>query len=193
MKAIKAAQQILQHANAAGLSPKDWADKFNKFNPKRPIDPMTFNPDALVPPEDILNRIVYDMGYNEVGIAHYFTRWGARQAVEALRHQWPEPITDRPPTKEDGDECGFVQVFFSGRWFFAVWENAAKDQRPAWLHTPRWRPKPEPTPKQRAISILYDADVPIFSDNTRMEITYEQVRALRAAVALIPDAPDTTP
>ena len=32
MKAIKAAQQILQHANAAGLSPKDWADKFNKFN-----------------------------------------------------------------------------------------------------------------------------------------------------------------
>ena len=34
MTPSKAAQQILQHANAAGLSPRDWADKFNKFNPK---------------------------------------------------------------------------------------------------------------------------------------------------------------
>ena len=36
--------QILQHANVAGLSPKDWADKFNKFNPKRHTQrgPMTF-------------------------------------------------------------------------------------------------------------------------------------------------------
>ena len=40
--------QIRQYANAAGLSLKNWADKFNKFNPKLHSQrgPITFDPDA---------------------------------------------------------------------------------------------------------------------------------------------------
>ena len=180
MTPSEAAQQILQHASAAGLSPKDCADKFNKFNPEQPIDPMTFNPDALVPPEDILNRIVNDVGYNELGIAHYFTRWGARQAVEALRHQWPEPIISRPPTAEDANETGWVQTFSEG--CIDVTDFRHTNGQP-WLHTPGWRPKLEPTLKERALALLDSKDFDT-------DFTDEQIALLRQVVE---SAPDTTP
>ena len=196
MTPSEAAQQILQHASAAGLSPKDWADKFNKFNPKPPIDPMTFNPDALVPPEDILNRIVNDVGYNEVGIAHYFTRWGAAQAVEALRHQWPEPITDRPPTAEDGSEGGLVQFLdAAGRWGVCDWREAA-EVSPAWRHVPNWLPRPKVTLKQQALRLLSQGKQSQFNAETffaafdGQSFTDEQIALLRQVVE---SAPDTTP
>ena len=147
---------------------------------------MTFNPDALVPPEDILNRIVYDIGYNEVGIAHYFTRWGARQAVEALRHQWPEPITDRPPTKDDADDLGNVQVCCGDGWVLWYWEIAVK-RGVNWRRTYNWCPKPEPSPKQRALALL---KIAASDDFVAGGLSPDGVELLRQVVE---SAPDTTP
>lgn len=186
MTTYEAAQQILQHATLARLSPKDWADKFNKFNPKLHIQrgPMTFDPTSIKPPVELMAERMNSLQTHHYVDYTFFARWGAAQAVEALRHQWPEPITNRPPTEEDGDDSGLVQVSFSGRWFFTVWEKAAMDQRPAWLHTPNWRPKPEPTLKEQALALLngvgFDSD----------PFTAEQVELLRQVVQ---SAPDTTP
>ena len=112
----------------------------------------------------------------------FFARWGAAQAAEVLRHQWPDPITDRPPTAEDGDECEFVQHLFMGRWNHESWEKVAKNQQPAWLHTPRYRPEPEPTLKQKARALL-DV-VSIHSE----PFTAEQVELLRQVVESAPEA-----
>ncbi len=186
MTPSEAAQQILQHANAAGLSPKDWAEKFNKFNPKQSTTPMAFDPDSVTPSKELLEECNSNPG--SVGRdCTLAARWGARQAVEALRHQWPEPITDRPPTEEDGDDGGMVQVFFKGRWFITVWEKAAKDQQPAWLHTPGWRPKPEPSPKQRALALL---KIAASDDFVAGGFSPDGVELLRQVVQ---SAPDTTP
>jgi hypothetical protein len=140
----------------------------------------TFDPNSITPSEELLEACISSPGSigRDCTLA---ARWGAAQAAKALRHQWPEPITDRPPTEEDGDERGFVQFLINGAWWgFCCWENAAKDQRPAWLHTPDWRPKPEPTLKQQALEIL-------FWDSAKIEITHEQVLTLRAALAQIPE------
>lgn len=103
----------------------------------------------------------------------------ARQAVEALQHQWPEPITDRRPTEEDGDYHGYVQYLYAGKWSSAAWDVVA-DTYSDWLHTPSWRPKPEPTLKQQALEIV----------NCVFFCTPKQAETLLAALALIPD---TTP
>ena len=180
MTPSEAANQILQHANAAGLSPKDWADKFNKFNPKQSTKPMTFDPDTIEPPKKLLDEVCGNVSLTCRDIAISFSRWGATQAVEALQHQWPEPITDRPPTEEDAEELGHVLFPGTHNWTSCSWAAVA-DRIYSWLRTPRWRPKP--TLKQQALEIV----------NCVFPCTPEQAKTLLAALALIPDAPDTTP
>jgi hypothetical protein len=111
----------------------------------------------------------------------FFARWGVAQAVEALRHQWPEPITDRPPTKADGKESGFVQFLGSRGWQLTHWREVRRTKR-GWLHIPDWRPRPEPTRKQKARALL-DA-VSIHSE----PFTAEQVELLRQVVESAPEA-----
>ena len=118
-----------------------------------------FDPNSITPSKELLGdwycsgpdfSIHHDEFYKDYIIA---ARWGAARAVEALRHQWPEAITDRRPTAEDGDGNGLVQYLWCGKWDFAGWRYVAA-QRYDWLHVPRWRPKPELTPKQRALELL---------------------------------------
>jgi hypothetical protein len=143
---------------------------------------MTFNPDGVTPPEDLIAGAI--ISSSAIGDYYtFFACWGATQAVEALRHQWPEPITERPPTEEDADECGFVQYLSTGRWNYESWENVAKNQQQAWLHTPRRRPKTEPTPKEQALALLDGKDFDT-------DFTTEQIALLRQVVE---SAPDTTP
>jgi hypothetical protein len=142
---------------------------------------MTFDPTSIEPPDELIRkRAASHTTFRDDYI--FFARWGVRQAVEALRHQWPEPITDRPPTKEDGDDDDLVQYLFCGKWESASFQYVANSKY-YWLHTSRWRPKPEPSPKQRALEIVKH----IFPCTPR------QAKTLLAALALIPDAPDTTP
>jgi hypothetical protein len=148
----------------------------------------TFDPNSITPSEELLEEwyespqdpFIHD---NELRKDYILAaRWGARQAAEALRHQWPEPITDRPPTEKDGDGNGLVQYLSCDKWNYGRWNHVATLGY-CWLHTSRWRPKPEPTLKQQALEIL-------FWDNAKTEITHEQVLTLRAAVALIPEEDD---
>jgi hypothetical protein len=149
-----------------------------------------FDPNSITPSKELMGdwycsgpdfSIHHDRFYKDYIVA---ARWGAAQAVEALRYQWPELITDRPPTEEDADECGFVQYLFVGRWNCESWENVAKNQHQAWLHTPRWRPKPEPTPKQKARALLDAVNI----DSGRYRFTPEQVELLRQVVESAPEA-----
>ena len=144
MTPSEAAQQILQHANAAGLSPKDWADKFNKFNPKRHTQrgPMTFDPTSIKPPVELMAERMKSLQTHHYVDYTFFARWGACQAAQALRHQWPEWIK-REPTAEDANEDGWVQTLSEGCIDLTDFRHT--NGRP-WLHTPGWRPKPEPTP-----------------------------------------------
>jgi hypothetical protein len=143
----------------------------------------TFDPNSITPSGDFMRGLISKTNYKDACILS--ARWGAEQAVYALRHQWPEPITDRPPTKEDADECGFVQYLFCGKWNFDSWDNVAKNQHQAWLHTTNWQPKPEPTLQVQALNILEDS-----IDNTRgdgwAEISPDNVRKLREALLSIP-------
>ena len=115
---------------------------------------MTFDPTSIKPPVELMAERMNSLQTHHYVDYTFFARWGAAQAVEALRHQWPEPIADRPPTEEDGDECGFVQYLFAGTWKHGPWQNVARDPRFNWLHTPNWRPKPEPTEKEQALKLL---------------------------------------
>jgi hypothetical protein len=143
---------------------------------------MVFNPDSITPPEDLLltwEEAPLNSLRDDYIVA---ARWGAAQAVDALKHQWPEPISDRPPTKEDGNgDGGWVQYFERETWFLAHWESVALNKLP-WLHTKNWRPRPEPTLKEQALEIL-------LGQHQITEITYQQVQTIRAALALIPDEP----
>jgi hypothetical protein len=147
-----------------------------------------FDPNSITPSEELLlewSRSSHDCFIRDIPLVNIYivaARWGAAQSAEALRHQWPEPITDRPPTEEDADECGFVQYLFAGRWNYESWDNVAKNQQPAWLHTPRWRPEPESTLKQRARALLNA--VSIHSE----PFTAEQVELLRQVVESAPEA-----
>ena len=111
MTPSEAAQQILQHANAAGLSPKDWADKFNKFNPKLHTqrDPMTFDPTSVKPPVELMAERMNSLQTHHYVDYTFFARWGACQAVEALRHQWPEPRAGWQPI-DPGEESMALAV-----------------------------------------------------------------------------------
>ena len=85
MTPSEAAQQIRQHANAAGLSPKDWADEFNKFNPKQSTTPMTFDPNTVTPSPDFVDYIQNNTHRNVLGLATFWARWGATEAAKALQ------------------------------------------------------------------------------------------------------------
>jgi hypothetical protein len=145
---------------------------------------MTFDPDSITPPEDLIAENTVGVGTCAADCI-FFARWGAAQAVKALRHQWPEPITDRPPAEADGDERGFVQFLFSGTWAFCCWENAAKNQHQAWLHSPRWRPNSEPTPKERALKMLS-------KDSKAAYIGFNQEQ-IALICQVVESAPDITP
>jgi hypothetical protein len=146
-----------------------------------------FDLNSITPSEELLEdwycsrpdfSIHHDRFYKDYIIA---ARWGAAQAVKALRHQWPEPITDRPPTEADADENGFVQCLGTSAWQVTHWHDARRTKR-GWLHIPNWRPRPEPTRKQKARALL-DA-VSIHSE----PFTAEQVELLRQVVESAPEA-----
>ena len=60
---------------------------------------------------------------------------------------WPEPITDRPPTEEDADKDGYVQVLGSdGLWRLDHWTLTMRCE--SWQHTANWKP---PAPKLRTL------------------------------------------
>jgi len=132
---------------------------------------MSFDPNSISPPEEITtewNKEWYKhrwpVSTTFGNLAEFYTdiaRWGATQAAEALRHQWPEPIRNRPPTEEDGDIRGRVQVF-DGVWALRHWTNHVDRPLP-WLHTPCWSPKPKPTAQGEALALLKRAaSSPIF-------------------------------
>jgi hypothetical protein len=144
---------------------------------------MTFDPNSITL-SDELHENLDKAKWSPWSRDNAAARWGAAQAVEALRHQWPEPITDRPPTEADGDNGGRVQFLFYGKWECASVFYVANSNYD-WFHTPLWRPKPEPTPKQLALQILADCHT--------ASLSAQDVQAIRAALALVPDAPEATP
>ena len=86
-------------------------------------------------------------------------RWGAQYAAEQLAGQWPEPITDRPPTEADADADGRVQYLSSsGRWETFAWKAVASsfDQGIPWQHCPNWRPKPLTEAQHIAAMLRHD-------------------------------------
>ena len=140
---------------------------------------MTFDPDTIKLPQEFherMDRSHWSPRQKEVLAA----RQGATQAVEALRYQWPKPVTDRPPTEEDGDDLG--QVLFPGthNWTTCSWQVIA-DLRSAWLHTPNWRPKPEPTEKEQALKLVGKVGHEL--EDPEYALLYRVVQS----------APDTTP
>jgi hypothetical protein len=108
-------------------------------------DTPTF--DDLTPPDDVYHEAAIYKGWR--GAATAAARWGARHGWEQARQLWPEPITDRPPTEEDGDEAGQVQVLFADDlWGCFPWKSAAARGH-RWQHTPRWQPR-QPSLQERA-------------------------------------------
>ncbi len=94
----------------------------------------------LTPPDDLITQWCRKhAALSEV--TALAARWGAEQAAERLKGQWPTPITDRPPTEADGDKEAYVQACIHGRWVVAHWRCC---EHP-WLHTPRWQPPAPPT------------------------------------------------
>jgi hypothetical protein len=140
-----------------------------------------FDPNSITPPTELMAERMNNIHAHCYVDYTFFARWGAAQAVEALRHQWPEPITDRPPTEADGNESGFVQFLGSSGWQLTHWHDARRTKR-GWLHIPDWHPRPEPTRKQKARALL-DA-VSIHSE----PFTAEQVELLRQVVESAPEA-----
>jgi hypothetical protein len=147
---------------------------------------MTFDPLSVKPSDELMAERMNNIHTYLYVDYIFFARWGARQAVEALRHQWPEPITDRPPTEEDGDYHGCVQYLYAGKWNSAAWDVVANTYSD-WLHTPSWRPKPEPSPKQRALALL---KIAASDDFVAGGFSPDGIELLRQVVE---SAPDTTP
>ena len=134
---------------------------------------MTNHP--ITPPPELVRQWMHESNHNEAiipQVAVFAAQWGADQqlkldaeqiaqsyqagadqAAATLQHQWPKPITDRPPTEADGDEDGYVQYLNQyQRWDDASWHGVASALRP-WFHTPHWRPKP-PSLKEQALKAL---------------------------------------
>lgn len=112
--------------------------------------------DDLTPPDDLVRQwreaAAEDYRIKLLDIATYAARWGAQQAAEQLAGQWPEPITDRPPTEADGDDQARVQILTpNGRWDSLRWDEAG---RYSWAHSPRWQPPAPPTFKEQALGVL---------------------------------------
>jgi hypothetical protein len=145
---------------------------------------MTFDPDSITLSDEFhenLDKAQWSPWTRDNTAA----RWGAARAVEALKLQMPtDGIRGRSPTEQDADSDGQVQRLFSSGWLLSHWTQVAGDLG-VWLHTPRWRPKPRSTPKQRALQILADCHT--------ASLSVQEVQAIRAALALVPDAPEATP
>ncbi len=145
-----------------------------------------FDPNSITPSEELLEGWGHAGPDSSIHDSELFkdyiiaARWGAAQAVKALRHQWPEPITDRRPTAEDGDKTGWVQTWDEHGHIDLV--DYRHTNGLPWLHAPNWRPEPEPTRKQKARALL-DA-VSIHSE----PFTAEQVELLRQVVEPAPEA-----
>jgi hypothetical protein len=139
-----------------------------------------FDPNSITPSNELMIERETDARWSWEDDYKFFARWGAAQAAEALRHQWPEPITDRPPTEEDADKNGWVQAW-DEHGHIDLFDYRHTDGRP-WLHTLRWRPKPEPTRKQKARALL---DTVSFDSEP---FTAEQVELLRQVVESAPEA-----
>lgn len=132
----------------------------------------------LTPPDDLVNRWRQDFA----GFQHA-ARWGASQAAERLAGQWPEPITDRPPTEADRDDDNWVQFLDpSGRWDYCHWQDAAADGDP-WRHTPRYStPAPPSLKKQNPLEEAAESLIVLWENGFRIrqEIIDELRRALEA-------------
>ena len=110
-----------------------------------------FDPETITPPSEWVERLFVRFGTSWEDDATEMYRAGAQAAVDALKHRWPEPITDRPPTDADLDEEGNVQVLFDGHW--ELWGICSARDYP-WLHTPRYQPKPPPTLREQALASI---------------------------------------
>ena len=152
-----------------------------------------FNPNSITPSENFVNYVVRTYG-NELQSAFFWARWGAAQAAEALKYQMPtDGIRDRPPTAEDANEGGYVQVLSdrlkadgtrSVWWYLWGWELAA-ERGYAWLHTPDWVPDPKLALKREGAALLNQI-LPIILDDEGSSISPEQITLLRRVAALIP-------
>lgn len=127
---------------------------------------MAFNTNSITPYKNFVNSVVRTYG-NKLQSATFWARWGAAQAAEALKYQMPtDGIRDRPPTEEDGDQKGWVQVLSGGYWATAHWTFVASNHAGAltngedgpikfpWLHTPTWLLTPKLKPKEQALALL---------------------------------------
>lgn len=70
---------------------------------------------------------------------------------------WPDPITDRSPTKEDADPDGNVQRLDSdGDWMRVDWDCSGLCEY-GWARTSDWKPKPTPAhTREEVLDILRD-------------------------------------
>lgn len=109
---------------------------------------MTDTPpfDDLTPPDE-LAPVWPPMHYERKDVIAAY-RAGARHGWEQARQLWPEPITDRPPTFDDGDEEGYIQVLFKGCYVLRFWGS---HQGCPWLNTPRWQPR-QPSLQEQALA-----------------------------------------
>ena len=159
---------------------------------------MAFNPNSITPPSDYVDYVVNNSHRSELQSATFWARWGAAQAAEALKYQMPtDGIRDRPPTAEDANEGGYVQVLSdfsdcsktdgtrSVWWYLQGWELAA-ERGYAWLHTPDWVPDPKLALKREGAALL-NRILPIVLDNEGSSISPEQIALLRRVAALIPE------
>jgi hypothetical protein len=162
---------------------------------------MAFNPNSITPSENFVNYVVRTYG-NGIQSATFWARWGATQAAEALKYQMPtDGILDRPPTAEDANEGGYVQVLgdFSDCsktdgtrsvwWSLQGWEIAA-ERGYAWLHTPDWVPDPKLALKREGAALL-NRILPIVLDDEGSSISPEQIALLRRVAALIPEGTES--
>ena len=159
---------------------------------------MTFNPNSITPSENFVNYVVRTYG-NELQSATFWARWGATQAAEALKYQMPtDGIRDRPPTAEDANEGGYVQVLGdcsktdgtrSVWWYLQGWELVAERGSP-WLHTPDWVPDPKQALKREGAALL-NRILPIVLDDEGSSISPEQIALLRRVAALVPEGTES--
>ena len=135
----------------------------------------------LTPPDDLVDRWRQDFA----GFQHA-ARWGAEQAAKRLAGQWPEPITDRPPTEADGDDDDRVQILNpDGTWDeirTCHWQYVARDGDP-WTHTPRWQPPAPPSLTEQALAdinaVLTDTSIAVWKTSV-LDAMQNARRALEA-------------
>lgn len=109
--------------------------------------------DEFTPPSEVM-LAAFGQCFVPLDGASVIARWGAQQAAEQLAGQWPEPITDRPPTEADGDGKDRIQFIFQGGWSQCLVKNWEGEP---WRHTPAWKPRPKPAySRDEAIKQLFE-------------------------------------